>query len=162
MQDNYQRKTNLQQSTQHYTENFKLSNKEPPKLSIVNSDACCSTVLLLLLHTHLKPNQEKKMQEEILTTTNGKYLWSFTHLIKIRTPTFSSLIICYGVGDLRKHHDGLRASDPMYKSIKMASMHSIHNTTKGPGGSMSQVIGLPNNLYKPITNTAWVRAQLCK
>jgi hypothetical protein len=61
MQDNYQRKTNLQQSTQHYTENFKLSNKEPPKLSIVNSDACCSTVLLLLLHTHLKPNQEKKM-----------------------------------------------------------------------------------------------------
>jgi hypothetical protein len=38
MQDNYQRKTNLQQSTQHYTENFKLSNKEPRKLSIVNSD----------------------------------------------------------------------------------------------------------------------------
>ena len=27
---------------------------------------------------------------------------------------------------------------------------------------MSQVVGLPNNSYKPITNTAWVRAWLCK
>ena len=27
---------------------------------------------------------------------------------------------------------------------------------------MSQVIGLPNNSYKPITNTAWVRTRLCK
>ena len=26
---------------------------------------------------------------------------------------------------------------------------------------MSQVVGLPNNSYKPITNTAWVHAQLC-
>ena len=33
---------------------------------------------------------------------------------------------------------------------------------KGPGGSMSQVVGLPNNSYKPITNTAWVLARLCK
>ena len=34
---------------------------------------------------------------------------------------------------------------------------------QGPGGSMSQVVGLPNNPYKPITNTAWVRARrLCK
>jgi len=23
-------------------------------------------------------------------------------------------------------------------------------------------VGLSNNLYKPITNTAWVRVQLCK
>ena len=41
----------------------------------------------------------------------------------------------------------------------------IHTTliiTEGPGGSMSQVVGLPNNSYKPITNTAWVRARLCK
>ena len=30
---------------------------------------------------------------------------------------------------------------------------------RGPGGSMSQVVGSNN---KPITNTAWVRAQLCK
>jgi hypothetical protein len=29
---------------------------------------------------------------------------------------------------------------------------------EGPGGSMSWVVGLPNNSYKPITNTAWVRA----
>ena len=27
---------------------------------------------------------------------------------------------------------------------------------------MSQVVGLPNNSYKPITNTAWVRARFCK
>ena len=32
----------------------------------------------------------------------------------------------------------------------------------GPGGSMSQVVGLPNNSYRPITNTAWVRTRLCK
>jgi len=32
----------------------------------------------------------------------------------------------------------------------------------GPGGSMSQVAGLHNNSYKPITNTAWVRARLCE
>ena len=31
----------------------------------------------------------------------------------------------------------------------------------GPGGSGSYVVG-SNNSYKPITNTAWVRAQLCK
>ena len=33
---------------------------------------------------------------------------------------------------------------------------------KGPGGSMSQVVGLPRNSYKPIINTAWVHARLCK
>ena len=33
---------------------------------------------------------------------------------------------------------------------------------EGPGGSTSQVVGLPNNSYKPITNTAWVRSRLCK
>ena len=33
---------------------------------------------------------------------------------------------------------------------------------KDPGGSMSYAVGLPSNLYKPITNTAWVRARLCK
>ena len=27
---------------------------------------------------------------------------------------------------------------------------------------MSKVVGLPNNSYKPITNTSWVRARLCK
>jgi hypothetical protein len=33
---------------------------------------------------------------------------------------------------------------------------------EGPAGSLSYVVGLPNNSYKPITNTAWGRAQLCK
>ena len=33
---------------------------------------------------------------------------------------------------------------------------------EGQGGSMSYVVGLPNNSYKPITNTAWVRARICK
>ena len=27
---------------------------------------------------------------------------------------------------------------------------------------MSYVVGLPNNSYKSITNTTWVRAELCK
>jgi hypothetical protein len=27
---------------------------------------------------------------------------------------------------------------------------------------MSEVVGLPSNSYKPITNTVWVRARLCK
>ena len=35
-------------------------------------------------------------------------------------------------------------------------------SARGPGGSMSQVVGLPSNSYKPITNMAWVRARLCK
>jgi hypothetical protein len=38
-------------------------------------------------------------------------------------------------------------------------LHSSH--IGGPGGSMSYVVG-SNNSYKPITNTAWVRARLCK
>ena len=29
-------------------------------------------------------------------------------------------------------------------------------------GSMSQIVGLPSNSYKPNTNTAWVRTRLCK
>jgi hypothetical protein len=38
---------------------------------------------------------------------------------------------------------------------------SNYSLQSGPGGSMSYVVG-SNNSYKPITNTAWVRAQLCK
>jgi hypothetical protein len=33
---------------------------------------------------------------------------------------------------------------------------------EGPGGSMSYVVRLPSNSYKPITNAVWVRARLCK
>ena len=32
---------------------------------------------------------------------------------------------------------------------------------EGPGSSMSNVVGLPNNSYKPITNASWIRARLC-
>ena len=32
----------------------------------------------------------------------------------------------------------------------------------GPGWLMSEVVGLPNNSYKLITNTAWLHARLCK
>jgi hypothetical protein len=39
--------------------------------------------------------------------------------------------------------------------------NAISNKLKGPGGSLSYVVGSINS-YKPITNTAWVRAQLCK
>jgi hypothetical protein len=35
-------------------------------------------------------------------------------------------------------------------------------TFEGSGGSMSSIVGLPNNSYKHITNTAWVRARFCK
>ena len=35
-------------------------------------------------------------------------------------------------------------------------------TIKGPGWLNELGIGLPNNSYKHITNTAWVRARLCK
>ena len=46
------------------------------------------------------------------------------------------------------------------------SFQSINNKRSqkpggGRGGSMSQVVG-SNNSYKPITNTTWVRARLCK
>jgi hypothetical protein len=33
---------------------------------------------------------------------------------------------------------------------------------KDLGDSMSYVVGLPNNSYKPITNTVWVHTRLCK
>ena len=33
---------------------------------------------------------------------------------------------------------------------------------QGPGGSMSQVVELPHNSYRPITNALWVHARLCK
>jgi len=45
----------------------------------------------------------------------------------------------------------------------MSNLRAFHLICpQGPGGSMSKVVGLPNNSYKPITNTAWVRARLCK
>ena len=48
----------------------------------------------------------------------------------------------------------------MIYSLQACSHHVFR--CEGPDGSMSQVVGLPNNSHKPITNTAWVRARLCK
>ena len=45
-----------------------------------------------------------------------------------------------------------------YYGMKYTCTYSIEET----GGSISQVVGLPSNSYKPITNTAQVRARLCK
>ena len=46
---------------------------------------------------------------------------------------------------------------------KTLQLHIYYfNIHQGPDGSMSQVVGLSNNSYKPITNTSWVRACLCK
>ena len=39
---------------------------------------------------------------------------------------------------------------------------TIFEYFQGPDGSISQVVGIPNNSYKHITNTAWVRTRLCK
>ena len=50
----------------------------------------------------------------------------------------------------------------MYLFLKLLYFSTLCIYCEGPGGSMSQVVGLPNNSYKPITNTAWVRARLCK
>ena len=43
----------------------------------------------------------------------------------------------------------------------LLDIYRLSSFIEGPGGSMSQVVGLPNNSYKPITNTAWVGAWLC-
>ena len=45
--------------------------------------------------------------------------------------------------------------------IRSRKMTKPYTSSIKAGGSMSQVVG-SNNSYKPITNTAWVRAQLCK
>ena len=40
-------------------------------------------------------------------------------------------------------------------------VHGLVCSTQGPDGSTSQVVEIPNNSYKPITNTVWVRTRLC-
>ena len=70
-----------------------------------------------------------------------------------------------GQTTIYKRYTHIRVSDMV--STGYAGFWLLTNTTllfdiESPGGSMSQVVGLPNNAYKPITNTAWVRARLCK
>ena len=48
-----------------------------------------------------------------------------------------------------------------FELLLLVTRFGIFKYSKGPGGSMSQVVGLPNSSYKLITNTAWVHAQLC-
>ena len=50
----------------------------------------------------------------------------------------------------------------MYCSSSFDSHNIVPNYEEGSGGLMNQVVGLPNYSYKPITNTAWVRARICK
>ena len=57
--------------------------------------------------------------------------------------------------------------DCILKSTLLLTSYNIHivtssNQYQDPDGSVSQVVGLANNSYKPITNTAWVRTRLCK
>ena len=54
--------------------------------------------------------------------------------------------------------DVLNSDLTYYYRVKL--IHAVF-IMKGPGGSMSQVVGLSHNSYKPNTNTAWVRARLC-
>ena len=44
----------------------------------------------------------------------------------------------------------------IFVSLKSVHLLIIQRVLEGPGGSMSQVVGLPNNSYTSITNTAWV------
>jgi hypothetical protein len=46
----------------------------------------------------------------------------------------------------------------LLQSLLMLQPHVF----QGLDGSMSWVVGLSNNSYKPITNTAWLRARRCK
>ena len=64
------------------------------------------------------------------------------------------LIILFFLVSLLFFAQGLCNNQPAY--------HLRLYFVEGPGSSMSQVIELPNNSYKPITNTAWVHARLCK
>jgi hypothetical protein len=67
-------------------------------------------------------------------------------LIKFELKAISSLSSYYDTNINRLHYLNL----------------VISKVPEGPGGSMSNVVGLPNNSYKPITITAWVRTRLCE
>ena len=60
-----------------------------------------------------------------------------------------------------RHFDNLNKIAIMLSSEILVQL-CVDFVKEGPCGSMSQVVGLPSNSYKHITNTAWVRARLCK
>ena len=66
---------------------------------------------------------------------------------------------------LKKESFKRRKDSLLYSRLYSFNVYFIYHThlyvLGGPGGSMSQVVG-SNNSYKPITSTAWARAQLCK
>ena len=47
-------------------------------------------------------------------------------------------------------------------TIDTLQHHSLNLTSSALDHSTTYVVGLPNNSYKPITNTAWVVARLCE
>jgi hypothetical protein len=48
-------------------------------------------------------------------------------------------------------------SKMLYSTFLRCSFFRCFQFMKGPGGSRSWIVGLPNNSCKPISNTAWVR-----
>jgi hypothetical protein len=50
----------------------------------------------------------------------------------------------------------------LYPQICLSLKTTLNILKESPGGSMSLVVGLPNNSYKPDINTAWARARLFK
>ena len=60
----------------------------------------------------------------------------------------------------RRSWYGFSIPSPFIFSFLLTYLFSVK--FQGPGGSMSQVVGLPKNSHKPITNTAQIRAQFCK
>jgi hypothetical protein len=51
----------------------------------------------------------------------------------------------------------LQVNKQFYFRIVMFGVKTMFGSAFSP-----TVVGLPNNSYNPITNTAWVRARLCK
>jgi len=46
--------------------------------------------------------------------------------------------------------------------VLSVDLRNLNTSLVSSGGSMSYVVELPSNSYKPITNTTWVRVRLCK
>ena len=58
--------------------------------------------------------------------------------------------------------NGVFSTFCQYFAFKTIGQIICLHRLRGPGGLMGYVVELPNNSYKPITNTVWARAQLYK